>query len=218
MIQPEPYLITEEKFDLYSDQLSFKDYFQTFSTLIESSRKWPARNGSSKLQDKGNIKSKLKRSHSSLDCANTHVEDELEGKSLAMQGKRSRLEDSIISPREQKRESDIFENVNEKEKWTSISHLQPKKTHYHELLPQPRFTSIGPRNLKFYKWYSKVKLKRNQLTKSDTNKIKFTVSFSFCENFIDFHKKLKDSKKFIKLMNNINISDYILLFWVLHCF
>ena len=184
MKQPEAHLITEEKFNLYSDQLSFKDYFQTFSTLIESSKNWSSHDGSSKLQDKGNVKSEMKRSNSNLDGAYTHGEDELQGKNLALQEKRSKLDDLKISPREQKRESDIFENVDEKEKWTSIPHLQPKQTHYHELIPQPRFTSIGPRNLKFYKWYSKVKSKHNRLTVSDTNKIKFTVSCSFYENFI----------------------------------
>ena len=187
MIQPEAHLITEEKFNLYSDQLSFKDYFQTFSTLIESSKNWSAHDGSSKLQDKGNVKSEMKRSNSSLDGVYTHAEDELQGKNLALQEKRSKLDDLKISPREQKRESDIFENVDEKEKWTSIPHLQPKQTHYHELIPQPRFTSIGPRSLKFYKWYSKVKSKHNRLTVSDTNKIKFTVSCSFYENFIRLH-------------------------------
>ena len=181
MIEPEPHLITEEKFDLYSDQLPFKEYFQTFSTLIESSKNLSSRDGSSKTQDKNNVKSKMKRSTSSLDGAYTHAEDKLQGKNLAMQEKRSKLEDSTISSREQKRENDIFENVDEKEKWTSIPHVQSKKTHYHELLPQPRFTSIGPRNLKFYKWYSKVRSKHNRLTASDTNKIKFIVSYSFYE-------------------------------------
>lgn len=195
LVTPEACLITEEKFRLLSNELSFMEYFESITKRIEIANRSAVKNISEptwSTEIDNLIVSTPQKETNESESGEIRENDAIEGDYTLM---------------EDRQESDIFENRFHKNKWESHQTAFSERTMYHRKYPQPRISNITVKDLKFYSWYMKLTIKGGKNEKNMLAKKK--------QHFLNLTKRVLEEQneyqEFLSKAAQHNPEEYIYL-------